>query len=63
MDDVVEQLGSLLCSSLYKGLVFDPFREFVDANVDPAKASWSWLEWPSYVQSPACKGPRSGYRL
>jgi hypothetical protein len=38
MDNVVEQLGYLLCSSLYEGFVFNSFREFVDADVDPVEA-------------------------
>jgi hypothetical protein len=41
MDNVIEQLSCLHCSSLYEGLVFDPFREFVDADVDLAEAPWS----------------------
>jgi hypothetical protein len=49
MDNVIKQLGYLHCSSLYEGLVFDTFREFVDADVDPAEAPWSQLEWPGHV--------------
>ena len=63
MNDVVKQLGCLLHCSLDQGFVFDPFGEFIDADVDPAKTSQHRLERPNHIQSPACEGLRCRNRL
>ena len=63
MNDVVKQLGYLLCCSLGQGFVFDPLREFVDVDVDLAETSWHGLEGTDYIQSLACEGPRHRNRL
>jgi hypothetical protein len=61
--DVVKQLGCLLRYSLDKGFVFDPLREFVDVDINPAEFSWRRLERYDHIQPPACKGPRYRNRL
>ena len=58
MNDVVKQLGCLLCCSLDQGFIFDALGEFVDADVDPMEASRRGLEGSDHIKSPACEGLR-----
>ena len=63
MNDVVKQLGCLLCCSLDQGFVFHPLGEFVDTDIDPTEASQCGLEGSNQFKSPACDGPRHRNRL
>ena len=49
MNDVIEQLGCLLCCNLDRGFVLDPLGKFVDADIDAAESSRGGLEGPDHI--------------